>query len=102
MLSCLTLATSVISKAEIAMYIRRKQEEGHVRLSGLLPKVLLIPVSRQVVEFTETLDFKVSQRALDALHLASAFSLGKSLTQLITYDKRMILGATSLGISVNG
>ena len=100
-LSRSTLATSIISKAEIAMYLRRKQIVGTIRLSGILPKVLFIPLSNQVVEFTEILDFKVSQRALDAIHLASAFSLGESLAQLVTFDKRMILGAAALGINVN-
>lgn len=100
-LSRSTLATSIISKAEIAMYLRRKQIVGTIRLSGILPKVFFIPLSNQVVEFTEILDFKVSQRALDAIHLASAFSLGESLAQLVTFDKRMILGATALGINVN-
>lgn len=100
-LSRSTLATSIISRAEIAMYLRRKQIVGTIRLSGILPKVLFIPLSNQVVEFTEILDFKVSQRALDAIHLASAFSLGESLAQLVTFDKRMILGAAALGINVN-
>lgn len=100
-LSRSTLATSIISRAEIAMYLRRKQIVGTIRLSGILPKVFFIPLSNQVVEFTEILDFKVSQRALDAIHLASAFSLGESLAQLVTFDKRMILGATALGINVN-
>jgi len=100
-LSRSTLATSIISRAEIAMYLRRKQIVGTIRLSGILPKVFFIPLSNQVVEFTEILDFKVSQRALDAIHLASAFSLGESLAQLVTFDKRMILGAAALGINVN-
>jgi uncharacterized protein len=39
-------------------------------------------------------------RSLDALHLASAQMLGRSLTQFITYDKRLARAALDAGLPV--
>ncbi|MEO6083636.1 MAG: type II toxin-antitoxin system VapC family toxin [Umezawaea sp.] len=39
-------------------------------------------------------------RSLDALHLASAQMLGRSLTQFITYDKRLTRAALDAGLPV--
>jgi uncharacterized protein len=40
----------------------------------------------------------VSLRSLDALHLASALSLGPDLDGLVTYDNRLAQAAEELGI----
>ncbi|WP_405947085.1 hypothetical protein OG588_10820 [Streptomyces prunicolor] len=37
-------------------------------------------------------------RALDAIHVASALSLGEDLTALVTYDKRMLDTALAAGL----
>jgi len=37
-------------------------------------------------------------RSLDALHLASALTLGDSLEAVVTYDKRMVIAAEQLGL----
>jgi predicted nucleic acid-binding protein len=39
-------------------------------------------------------------RALDAIHLATAMSLGRDLRALITYDQRLAAVARAAGISV--
>jgi len=39
-------------------------------------------------------------RSLDALHLATAQMLGRSLTQFITYDKRLAQAALEAGLPV--
>ena len=39
-------------------------------------------------------------RSLDALHIASAETLGPELTSLVTYDKRMAEAARSSGLPV--
>ena len=39
-------------------------------------------------------------RALDAIHLAAALSLGSDLDVLVTYDRRMEAVASELGITV--
>ena len=39
-------------------------------------------------------------RSLDALHLATARMLGQTLTQFITYDKRLARAARDAGLPV--
>jgi predicted nucleic acid-binding protein len=39
-------------------------------------------------------------RTLDAIHLATALSLGRDLDAIITYDERMTAGARLLGLQV--
>ena len=39
-------------------------------------------------------------RSLDAIHLASALSLGQTLAVLVTYDQRMAGAALDLGLPV--
>ncbi|WP_052371518.1 PIN domain-containing protein [Amycolatopsis taiwanensis] len=39
-------------------------------------------------------------RSLDAIHLATAHAVRSALTALVTYDKRMVEGATALGLPV--
>ncbi len=38
-------------------------------------------------------------RSLDAIHLASAMTLGDDLAAIVTYDERLISAATFLGLS---
>lgn len=39
-------------------------------------------------------------RSLDAIHLAAARSLGQDLVAVVTYDSRMAVAATTLGLDV--
>ncbi len=39
-------------------------------------------------------------RTLDAIHLASALSLGDALTSLVVYDRRLTEAAAAAGIEV--
>lgn len=39
-------------------------------------------------------------RSLDAIHLASALSLGEALTAIVTYDRRLASAAGVLGVGV--
>lgn len=40
-------------------------------------------------------------RSLDAIHLATAGQLGADLSEIITYDERMIASARSMGYKVS-
>jgi predicted nucleic acid-binding protein len=48
----------------------------------------VVPLTGLVVETAETLG-PLTLRSLDALHLASAFALGDTLTGFVSYDKRL-------------
>ncbi|MEJ7795460.1 MAG: type II toxin-antitoxin system VapC family toxin [Nocardioides sp.] len=69
------LATSVLGRVELLRAARRRGPEAVARALGLL-----------------------AVRSLDALHLASASSLGPELTALVAYGERLLAGARALGL----
>lgn len=58
-----------------------------------------IALDDRILEAAGTLDPSIL-RTLDAVHLASAAELDGDLDAIITYDRRMISGATALGLPV--
>lgn len=64
-----------------------------------LASVALLPLDDLVLAAAATLD-PPSLRSLDALHLASALSLGSDLGAIFTYDARMVDAARHYGVTV--
>jgi predicted nucleic acid-binding protein len=58
----------------------------------------LIAVADAVLDAAAMLEPRVL-RTLDAIHLATALTLGDDLDALVTYDARMLDGARLLGLS---
>jgi hypothetical protein len=58
----------------------------------------LIHLDEEIVARAEALS-PAELRTLDAIHIASAQSLGDQLGALITYDWRMIAAARAVGIA---
>ncbi len=57
----------------------------------------LVAVADLVLEAAASLESRVL-RTLDAIHLATAMSLGDDLDEIVTYDARMAEGARLLGL----
>lgn len=78
-----------------------------VRLGGsalseaptLLRKVALRPFSREVRELSYRIG-DPSLRTLDAIHLATAVSLGERVSAIFTYDKRLAEASGGTGLEV--
>ncbi len=89
------LATSVITEVELPRAVARAREEradavidGSVVLQGVLASAAIIPLSENIVAAARKVK-PVHVGALDAIHIASALSLGRDLAGIATYDKRM-------------
>lgn len=100
------LATSVITEVELPRAVARAREErtdavidGSVVLQGVLASAAIIPLSENVVVAARSVK-PVHVGALDAIHIASAISLGKQLAGIATYDKRMQDALRPLGVEV--
>jgi len=91
------LTTSVLGRVELLRAARRRGQDAVARALSLLAELALVPVSADVVDGAWTLD-PPAVRSLDALHLASASSLGSELTALVAYDARLLAAAESLGL----
>jgi predicted nucleic acid-binding protein len=89
------LATSVVTEVELPRAIARAREErpdavidGSVVLQGVLASAAIVPLGAGIVAKARDVS-PVHVGALDAIHVASALSLGRDLTAVATYDHRM-------------
>jgi predicted nucleic acid-binding protein len=100
------LATSVVAEVELPRAVARAREErpdavidGSVVLQGVLSSAAIVPLSEDVIAAARKVQ-PIHVGALDAIHIASALSLGKQLAGVATYDKRMQDALKPLGVSV--
>jgi predicted nucleic acid-binding protein len=64
-----------------------------------LDQLSLITIDRDILS-TAAMAQPSTLRTLDAIHLASALAIGPDLGTLISYDQRLNLAATELGITI--
>lgn len=89
---------SSLLRAEALRAVRHLGPDALARTRTALRRIDLIAVSDSLLEAAGTLEPEVL-RTLDALHLATALSLGDDLEAVLTYDRRMAEGARLLGIA---
>lgn len=92
------LCTSTIGRVELLRAARRRGPETTPAASHLLSELALIPVDHLVVDIAATLE-PLTLRTLDALHIASASSLGDAITTVVAYDGRLLGAAGLVGIT---
>lgn len=88
--------TSIVSEIEVKLAVRRGG--GQVELaqaSQVLSSLERIMIDQEIVDAASKL---TDVRTLDAIHLASAQALGSDLRYLVTYDRRLLAAAGSIGI----
>lgn len=89
------LATSVVTEVELPRAIARAREErpdavidGSVVLQSVLACTAIVPLGAGIVAKARDVS-PVHVGALDAIHIASALSLGRDLATVATHDHRM-------------
>ena len=98
------LATSAITAVELGRAVARaRAEPGAVvadewTVLGVLAAVAEIPLTDDIRAAASTLA-PLELRTLDAIHLASALSLGDDVAGVLTYDERMQRAATTHGLN---
>jgi predicted nucleic acid-binding protein len=100
------LATSLVTNVELPRAVSRAREErpnsvvdGSLALRGVLASATTIPLDERIVG--EARNVKPSTvGALDAIHVASALSLGDDLAAVATYDVRMQEALTLVNVEV--
>ena len=92
------LISSALARAEVVRAVRRVR--GNVaRAEGVLDAIAVVPIDDGIIRSAAALD-PVTLRTLDAIHVATALSLGTDLSQLATYDGRLAEAAVGAGIDV--
>ena len=86
-------------RVEVVRAVHASDPAAVPRAWQVIGELALIRLDGDLYERAAVLD-PPSLRSLDAVHLASALSIGAELAGVLTYDQRMIEGAEALGMSV--
>jgi len=89
------LATTEVTRAVLGLGEPFIQRAGEV-----LSRFELVRVSEEILADAGLLE-PATLRSLDAIHLATASLFGETLGGLVTYDRRMLEAAESLGWDVH-
>lgn len=93
-------ASSALAQVEVIRAVRLRSVISTRTPQAVLDNLQLIAVDQGVLQTAAMLE-PLSLRSLDAIHLASALSLGPNLAALVTYDRRMEEAARLLDIPVD-
>lgn len=93
------LTASEILSVEAGRAAMRAGGQAQVEVARLLRRVALQPLSLRIRESAQTIG-KPSLRTLDAIHLATALSLGEGVGVILTYDQRLAEASAAAGLRV--
>jgi predicted nucleic acid-binding protein len=98
--SPVALLSSELAHVEVGRALIRhgEGEEARGKAAVLLEKIARLPIKVSIPHAAALPGEHL--RSLDALHLATAQMLGRTLTQFITYDKRLAQAAQEAGLPV--
>lgn len=91
--------SSVVARAEVLRTIRVLGSKHIGVARAVIGRLELVSIDRDLLERAAFLD-PPTLRTLDAIHLATALTLGDQLKEIITYDRRLAAAAERLGLSV--
>jgi predicted nucleic acid-binding protein len=92
------LVSSALARAEVIRAIRRVGGDT-ARANSALDTIALVPIDDGIVRAAAELD-PATMRTLDAIHLATALSLGSDVSQLVAYDRGLAGAARAAGLEV--
>lgn len=96
------VAASALIRVELPLAVARvdSQRVDHSEyVEAILSLTVEVPVSNEILDAAAQLDAG-ALRTLDAIHVASALSLGDDISVVLSYDRRMQEAAQRLGLQV--
>jgi len=93
------LVTSALARTEVARALLPFGTAALARGEDVLSRLDIVRVNDRILREGGTM-LPPELRSLDAIHLASAAALGGDLARVCTYDERLALAATGLGMKV--
>jgi predicted nucleic acid-binding protein len=94
------LYSSELVRVEVVRAVLRLEPELIERALEVLSKIRIIKIKSGIMVQAERLPNHVKIRGMDAIHLASANTLGVLGHTLVTYDKNMAKAAKALGFNI--
>ncbi len=96
-----TFFSSELLRVESLRTARRHSPEALLEARSRLDVVTLVAVTSDVCERAAELDPSIL-RSLDALHLATALTVGDGLESVVTYDDQLAAACAVHGVPVGG
>jgi len=93
-------ASCALARVEVIRAVRGHGSTAVGRARQLLERVALLRLDEVLLEAAADLE-GAAPRSLDAIHLATALTLGEALSEVVTYDQRMAAAAHQLGLPVS-
>ena len=93
----LSITTSQLSRVEVIRTINLNFAELLEDAYDILLDIPMVAVDHSVQLGVENLPAFIKLRALDSIHMATAFSIKSEIEGVITYDKEMMKAAVALG-----
>lgn len=91
-------ASSALTTVEVTRACTRYGPVYEAAAGSLLRTVALVPIDDAVLRAAAALE-PATLRTLDAIHLATALSLGADLGVLVAYDRRLLDAAGAQGLA---
>ena len=88
-----------MATVEVSRAVARHPATAHPHLLAAFDGVALIELTAEVASVAAG-NRPLTLRTLDAIHLASAQSVGSELAAFVTYDTRLAEAATAAGLHV--
>ena len=95
-----TIKSSALTRVEVIRVLNKIAPEKIDRARIILAGIDLTPLNPAILSMAENFAPAITLKSLDALHVATAIFLDKSVEGVITYDKAMIKNAKELRIKV--
>jgi predicted nucleic acid-binding protein len=92
--------SSELARLEVKRAVYRINPKDIALANEELSRVNFVSISNQVLTVAESFTGSVTLATLDAIHVATAISLGNQIEGIITYDKQMVANAGLMGIKV--
>jgi len=92
--------TSALARVEVVRAVIRSDRAAVRHARRLLSRLHEVDIDRSLLDRAGELVTDAPLRSLDAIHLASALTLGSTLDAMVTYDVRMADAASELGLPV--
>jgi predicted nucleic acid-binding protein len=91
--------SSVVAEVEVHRAARRVDPASTPQAANVLELVNLLDLDRAILDLARTID-PPPLRTLDAIHVASALSLGTDFGEFVTYDERQGEAVEAAGLSL--
>ena len=95
-----TIKSSALTRVEVIRVLQKIAPEKIDQAQIILAGIDLTPLNPAILSMAENFAPAITLKSLDALHVATAIFLDKSVEGVITYDKAMIKNAKELRIKV--